>query len=359
MGESLLFIVRPFLRDLSSPVAPEPNSQVKKLMMLFKLNRTVTCVAILIPLLLAIPSFSRCQEPTVPTEKVAVTDSDTIAGTTLRNANAGPAAVAINAEPKQTEPVAITSTKEIAAPKIETPAEDTPSKKQDATDDSGWHFAVTPYLFLSGLTGTVGARGHAFDLKGDFGSDRENFVIGFMAAVEARKGRFVILNDLVWANLTSEKDTPGPLYSTAKVGAKIFILDPEAGYRFVNSEKGSVDVLAGVRVWSVEASLKTTTGVLPGFDVSQRKTWAAPVIGVRGVANITPRFFLAGKFDIGGAGIGADLTTQLYGAAGYKFTKHFALLGGYRWLQVDYDDESGFLFDTVMSGPMFGMKFSW
>ena len=69
--------------------------------------------------------------------------------------------------------------------------------------------------------------------------------------------------------------------------------------------------------------------------------------------------FLAGKFDIGGAGIGADLTTQLYGAAGYSFTKHFALLGGYRWLQVDYDDDEGFLFDTQMNGIMIGAKFSW
>jgi hypothetical protein len=105
--------------------------------------------------------------------------------------------------------------------------------------------------------------------------------------------------------------------------------------------------------------LNVTTGALPGFDVSQRKTWAAPVVGVRGVANITQKFFLAGKFDIGGAGIGADLTTQLYGAAGYSFTKHFALLGGYRWLQVDYDDDEGFLFDTQMNGIMIGAKFSW
>jgi hypothetical protein len=114
-----------------------------------------------------------------------------------------------------------------------------------------------------------------------------------------------------------------------------------------------------VRIWSVEAGLKATTGILPGFDVSERKTWAAPVIGVRGVANVTPKFFLVGKFDIGGAGIGADFTTQLYGLAGYKFTKHVAVLGGYRWLKVDYDDEQGFLFDTTMSGIMLGMRFSW
>ena len=304
----------------------------------------VTCVAILVSVMLAIPNIINSQTPDLKTEATGIT--------TVPDENT-------KSEKKEAETVA----KTFVALKVdsETVGASTPSTKQDSSDDEGWHFAVTPYLFLSGIKGTVGARGRAFDLgSSDFeGGKRDNFAIGFMAAVEARRGRFVIVNDMIWANLTSEKDTVGPLYSTTKVGTKLFIIDPEAGYRFVNSEKGSIDVLGGVRVWSVEASLSATSGVLPGFDVSQRKTWAAPVIGIRGVANVTPRFFLAGKFDIGGAGIGADLTTQLYGAAGYKFTKHFAMLGGYRWLQVDYDDDSGFLFDTQMSGIMIGMKFSW
>jgi hypothetical protein len=334
-------------------------------MMLRKLNRTVTCVAPLLFLVLAIPSVGHSQEPTTEPETVEVAIADKDTKPTLDEKNER-ATVAINVAPKQVDVVGLQPTTskvetEVEKTSVETAEEPSSPKAQDSSDDSGWHFGLTPYIFLPSLSGTVGARGHSIELgSGNFGTGaRDNFVIGFMAAVEARKGRFVILNDMVWANITSEKDTVGPLYATAKVGTKLFIIDPEAGYRFVNSEKGSVDVLAGVRVWSVEASLNATTGVLPGFDVSQRKTWAAPVIGVRGIANITPRFFLSGKFDIGGAGIGADLTTQLVAAAGWKFTKHFAMLGGYRWLQVDYDDEEGFLFDTQMSGIMIGMKFSW
>jgi hypothetical protein len=331
-------------------------------MMLFNLNRTVTCVALLFLLVLVSPIVSRSQVPTTKAETLEVAASDKNAKPTLQDEKDEPANVAINVAPNEVDldPSATSVTSE-SETKVEEGAITPLPAKQDSNDDSGWHFGLTPYIFLPSLSGTVGARGHTIELgSGNFGTGaRDNFVIGFMAAVEARKGRFVILNDMVWANVTSENETIGPLYSTAKVGTKLFIIDPELGYRFVNSEKGSVDVLGGVRVWSVEASLNTTTGVLPGFDVSQRKTWAAPVIGVRGIANITPRFFLSGKFDIGGAGIGADLTTQLVGAAGWKFTKHFAMLGGYRWLQVDYDDEEGFLFDTQMSGIMIGMKFSW
>ena len=328
-------------------------------MMLLNFKRTVTCVAVTL-LVLAFTSVGLSQEP--PIENVT-----TVSDATVPEKDPKPALVAINVEPMQVDPVvsrdAITSKFEIESivskKSVDRLNEPSLLKKQDSSDDSGWHFAVAPYLFAAGISGTVGARGRTLDLDANFDNVAANLDLGLMGAFEVRKGRFVSLNDMIWVKLSSEKDTPGPLYSTAKLGVNLFIFDPEVGYRFINSRKGSVDVLAGVRVWSVETNLNVTTGALPGFDVSQRKTWAAPVVGVRGVANITQKFFLAGKFDIGGAGIGADLTTQLYGAAGYSFTKHFALLGGYRWLQVDYDDDEGFLFDTQMNGIMIGAKFSW
>jgi hypothetical protein len=36
-----------------------------------------------------------------------------------------------------------------------------------------------------------------------------------------------------------------------------------------------------------------------------------------------------------------------------------ALAGGYRLLQVDYDDHNGFLFDTRMNGLVLGAKLSF
>ena len=237
---------------------------------------------------------------------------------------------------------------------------DAPFSAKQGSSSSDWHFAFAPYLFAAGISGSVGARGRVLELDANFsGSVWDSLDLGLMGAFEVRKGRLISLTDFMWIKLSQERDTPGPFYSTAKLGVNFFMLDPEVGYRFVDNERGSLDVLGGVRIWSVETNLNVTTGVLPGFDVSQRKTWAAPVVGLRGTVNLTSKFFLTGKFDIGGAGIGADLTTQLFGAAGYRVHKNVALLGGYRWLQVDYDDEEGFLFDTKMQGFMFGAKFSW
>jgi hypothetical protein len=137
------------------------------------------------------------------------------------------------------------------------------------------------------------------------------------------------------------------------------MLDPEVGYRLIGREKGSFDVLGGARIWTVEANINVTSGRLPGFEASQRKTWAAPVVGVRGSYDFTPKFFGSTRFDIGGAGIGADLTAQFYSGVGYRIVPKIALVGGYRFMHVDYDDHSGFLFNTRMNGIILGAKFSF
>lgn len=230
---------------------------------------------------------------------------------------------------------------------------------KQASSSSDWEFAFAPYLYASGISGTIGARGRSIEVDASFGNVWENLDIGIMGTFHAKKGKLIFLSDLMWIKMSAERDTPGGLFSTAKIGVNLFIFDPEVGYRLFESKAGALDVLGGVRIWSVENNLNVTTGLLPGFDVSARKTWAAPVVGVHGIVNLSEKFYLTSKFDIGGAGIGADFTTQFFGGVGYRVKPKIALVGGYRFLKVDYDDSSGFIFDTSMSGLMFGAKFSF
>lgn len=241
-----------------------------------------------------------------------------------------------------------------ASPKTEVPAK----APRQAGSPSDWEFAFTPYFYMTGLKGTIGARGRTSEIDMSFADIFNSFKFGLMGALEAKKGKFVIVNDLMWVRLGEERDTPGGLYSSRKLGVNLFVLDPEAGYRVYESDDGSFDVLGGVRIMSVETHLDFRTGSLPGFDVSQRKTWATPVVGGRGLVNVSKKVFLSTKFDIGG-GLGADLTGQFYGGVGYRLRPKIALIGGYRYLKTDYDDDSGFLFDTSMNGIVLGAKFEF
>ena len=230
------------------------------------------------------------------------------------------------------------------------------TKPSQTTSGKKWEFGAALYLWLPALSGDIGANGRTAEIDLSMGDVLSHFKAGFMGTFEARRGRFVILNDLVWSKLTEENDTPGPLYNTSKFSVNMTIFNPQVGFRVAESEKGSFDILGGLRVTSVKNILSTTTGVLPGFSVEERKTWAAPTIGGHGIINVSEKAYLSTIFDIGG-GFGTHLTGQFYGGMGYRIKPKAALVFGYRYLKNDYDDDAGFIYNTNMHGLVFGTVF--
>ncbi len=230
---------------------------------------------------------------------------------------------------------------------------------RQVTDDKDWHFAFTPYLFAAGMSGTVGARGVTGDLDLSFGDIFKSLDIGLMGTLEARRKKIVFLNDLLWIKLSKKFDGPLNLYDEVKLGSNVFMWNPMVGYRVYEGKAGSFDVLGGIRLMSLENNLDFRNGgLLPDISVSSRKTFATPVGGGRGLLNLSPKFFLSTEFDLGG-GLGADFTGQFYGGVGYRVKPKIALVGGYRYLKTNYDDDNGFIFDTSMSGLLFGARFDF
>ena len=234
----------------------------------------------------------------------------------------------------------------------------TSGQSSQATSDDGWKFGFAPYLFAAGLSGTIGANGRSVEVDASFGDVWGRLDFGLMGTFEARKGRFVSLTDTQWVKMSAERESPGGLFSKEKVTVNLFIIDPEAGFRVASGERGSFDVLGGVRIWRINNDLDATTGILPGFEVTRGRTFAAPVVGFKGMLNITPKLFLSTKMDVGGAG-SVKSTSQVYAGGGFRLTKAIALIGGYRYLQVNYDDGPDFIFDTTMSGLLFGARFDF
>ena len=298
-----------------------------------------------------------------PETEVAAKTQDAASAETVKKAETPPTAQTTASEPKtenvvaKYKPLLESNSKTDAVKPFADEVDLKPliAKKQ-VTTDSDWHIAVAPYLYMTGLSGQVGARGHVFDVDLSFGDILGDFKFGLMGTLEARKKKFVVLNDLIWIRLKEERvNTPPALFLETETRVKMFVWDPEIGYRVFESEKGFVDVLGGFRMMSVGLALDAVGGILPDVSEEQRKTWATPVGGIRGVVNVSEKVFLSGKFDIGG-GWGADFTTQIYAGGGYKLKPNLALIGGYRYLKTDYDDNEGFLFDTAMNGFIVGLR---
>jgi hypothetical protein len=231
-----------------------------------------------------------------------------------------------------------------------------PTSNSQTTSSEGWEFAVTPYVFFAALKGEVGVQRQTALVDARFPDIFRNLDFALMGTFEARKGNWLILTDAMYMSLSGKRVTPSPFFSDIDVKVKETIIDPEVGYRVVRRERGSIDLLAGVRIWHVKPHLTFQPRILPLVDVEESKNWADPVIGARGMANLSPRVFVTGKFDVGGFGVGSDFTGQAFGGAGFQLKPKIALIGGYRYLRADYVNE-GFVFKTSMNGIVLGAKF--
>lgn len=231
-----------------------------------------------------------------------------------------------------------------------------PASSQSAPDDE-WQFQLTPYLWIASISGRAGIGNRVIDTNTSLTDSDVELNFGFMGTFEARKNKLVILTDLQYSDLSTEKGNPGPLFSSTRGSFKTFVLDPEVGYRFADNGKGAfVDVLGGVRYWHVNGDLQFRAGILPAVEVSRSRSWIDGVVGLRGKAALSQRWFVSGKADVGGGG--SKFTYQLFGGAGVMVTKSIALIGGYRHLKVDYDKD-GFLFDMALHGPILGLGFKF
>jgi len=77
--------------------------------------------------------------------------------------------------------------------------------------------------------------------------------------------------------------------------------------------------------------------------------WTDPYIGVGGRYNLTKAFYVTGKVDVGGFGIGSDVSVQASAAVGCQITRHMYSEIGYRYLYEDYESND-YLFRTSTYG---------
>ena len=258
---------------------------------------------------------------------------------------------------------------------------------QAAPDD--WQYSLTPYLWLPTIDGALkynlppGSGGNPTVKAGP--TDWLDLLnAGALISGSAKKGRFTILADFVYLSLESKKgrvtsvdDTisvPGtpvqiPVGATLNVNTKTdfdgLMWSLAGGYAIKETERASVDVIAGVRYfgtdaqtsWDLSADITTPGGsvLLPaqGGIGKDEDLWDG-IIGMRG------RFTLAAEkwsvpfhFDVGAGS--SDLTWQAMVGLSYAFDWGDFL---FVYRHLEYDQDANHLFqDFSFTGPAFGARF--
>ncbi|MDD9302678.1 MAG: hypothetical protein HUK40_10230 [Desulfobacter sp.] len=171
---------------------------------------------------------------------------------------------------------------------------------------------------------------------------------------EARKGRYGIVADIAYTDIEVEDPTPGPFYSTLNSRTKTWIFSTAGFYRVVQKDQGFLDLMAGLRYWSVDASLTFGAGLLPGTERSNKQDWVDPLIGFKGLIPLgESKFFLSTSMVAGGFKVGSDFIWDMMANIGYQWTEGFSTTIGYRYVKVDYD-EDGFVYDVSQEGIILG-----
>ncbi|POF29440.1 hypothetical protein [Roseibium marinum] len=84
------------------------------------------------------------------------------------------------------------------------------------------------------------------------------------------------------------------------------------------------------------------------------------MIGLRGSHDLTDKWSLSGRADIGGFGLASDFTWNVQGGAGYRFNDVWTAHFQYKVLSVDYDNgrtgPSSFAYDAITHGPVLGVS---
>lgn len=221
--------------------------------------------------------------------------------------------------------------------------------------ESGWTYSVTPYFWAARLSGQTTQFNvpAVIDFDADFGDILDNLDFAAMMIAEARNGRYSLFGDLMYTKLSAGRATPlGIAASTADVEASSFAGLAGVGYSVLEGPAGRLDVVGGVRVWSVDTEISFSGGIIGGQEYSDGATWVDGLVGVRGTYAFTPSLYAVG-WGLVGAG-GANLDWDVMAGIGYNINETFSATLGYRALGVDYSND-GFLFDAVQQGPIAGL----
>jgi len=223
------------------------------------------------------------------------------------------------------------------------------SEQPEASKESErWNFAVKPFIWATALEGSVGVEPlPPVEVERPFGDIAKDLDFGLMLGFEARKGvsDWALLSELFYVKLSSE--VPG-------VEAKIQQLMLELDVSYRPGEQRWFELLAGLRYWFMNIDVD----ILSLTSASRRKEWVDPIVGARGFVDLSDKWSLQLRGDVGGFSAGSDLTFSLLGAVRYAIHDQSYLALGYRHLEVDFDD-GPFIYDTSLSGPILGLLWSF
>jgi hypothetical protein len=233
---------------------------------------------------------------------------------------------------------------------------------------SRWRYSLSPFAWVPAIEGNLKVHGHSVDVDLSPADLLETVVDNFdfagMARFEAGRSKWSFIADVIYLGIGNDGTAQLPTGAQVDVDwtFDMLIIEGFVGYRFAELSLGcqgkrftptvALDALAGARYYHLGLDLDLD----PGPSVDGSKDWIDPVVGLRAQFHLTPDLTFNVFGDVGGFGLGSDLSWQLIAGVNWKIAKCVSLDAG--WMVLDVDYESGtFAFDVNFSGPYISATF--
>jgi hypothetical protein len=158
----------------------------------------------------------------------------------------------------------------------------------------------------------------------------------------------------VSADLGFDLFTPVPAPAAVQAETSLKLATIAAGWRMLSTATDKVDLFGGLRYVSFKVDAAVGPPLSVRGDVSE--DWLDPLFGVRAIHQVTPRFGVQGLVDLGGFGVGSDLTINAYAGGRYALNDRLTAEFGFRYIIIDYSVER---LDTKTDlwGPAIGLTY--
>ena len=218
------------------------------------------------------------------------------------------------------------------------------------TVSSRWRGAVTPYLFLARLDGSVSAGRLGNDISVPAGTLLDELEFAAAGRFEVGKGHWTGLFDVNYLALGDQADLP--LGGRLDVDIDMLTFEAALAYRLGSQDSG-LDILGGIRYVRQNFKGNRTGGVGAGRMRQFTPDWVDPIVGIRFRHELSPRTFLLLRGDIGGFGAGSEFSWNIEAGGEFRFTRHLGLQILFKALDLDYQEGSGpsfYEYDVVSPG---------
>jgi hypothetical protein len=269
---------------------------------------------------------------------------------------ASEASAAESAEPSLTAP-AVSAADTAGSSAYGVTASSLAAAQSTSSGGSDWEFAGTPYLWASGAKAKIETpQGENINVDESFTDILGDLKFAMMGAFEAKHGRFVSVQDLMYLSIgSSAHGHLGPIPLDAHVDEKLLTTSHLFGYRVVDNGPMFVDVFAGGRLTSIKVDLDIDAPLV-SFHRSSKKTQFGPVIASRVRFPLGDKWGVGVYGDLGGFGVGADLSWQLLGTVQYDISDRWRLLAGWRHFYAK-QTKNDFDVHLKLDGPILGATF--